>query len=55
MRELRLIQELEPRFNRQSKSWRRYAYLKLTDERFPRLVVSRVARADGANLMVEAA
>jgi len=48
IRELRLIQRLEPRFNRESKTWRRYSYLKLTDERFPRLVVSRVARADGA-------
>jgi len=43
-----LIQRLEPRFNRQSKSWRRYTYLKLTDERFPRLMVTRVMRADGA-------
>jgi DNA polymerase-3 subunit epsilon len=43
-----LIQRLEPRFNRQSKSWRRYSYLKLTDERFPRLMVTRVMRADGA-------
>ena len=48
VRELRLIQRLEPRFNRQSKSWRRYTYLKLTAERLPRLVVTRVMRADGA-------
>ena len=48
VRELRLIQRLEPRFNRQSKSWRRYSYLKLTEERFPRLMVTRVMRADGA-------
>ena len=48
VRELRLIQRLEPRFNRQSKSWRRYTYLKLTAERFPRLVVTRAMRADGA-------
>lgn len=48
VRELRLIQRLEPRFNRESKTWRRYAYLKLTAERFPRLMVTRVARADGA-------
>ncbi len=48
IRELRLIQRLEPRFNRQSKSWRKYAYLKLTAERFPRLVVTRVMRTDGA-------
>jgi hypothetical protein len=43
-----MIQRLEPRFNRQSKSWRRYTYLKLTAERFPRLVVTRVMRADGS-------
>ena len=48
IRELRLIQRLEPRFNRQSKSWRRYTYLKLTAERTPRLIVTRVMRADGA-------
>ena len=51
IRELRLIQRLEPRFNRESKSWRRYTYLKLTAERFPRLVVTRVARADGASYL----
>jgi DNA polymerase-3 subunit epsilon len=48
---LRLIQRLEPRFNRESKTWRRYAYLKLTAERFPRLMVTRVARADGASYL----
>ncbi|HTD49813.1 MAG TPA: DEDD exonuclease domain-containing protein, partial [Acidimicrobiia bacterium] len=51
IRELRLIQALEPRFNRESKTWRRYTYLKLTNERFPRLVVTRVARADGASYL----
>jgi DNA polymerase-3 subunit epsilon len=51
IRELRLIQRLEPRFNRESKSWRKYAYLKLTDERFPRLTVTRVARADDATYL----
>ena len=40
--EVRLIHQLTPRFNRQAKLWRRYAYLKLTlDERFPRLSVVR--------------
>jgi DNA polymerase-3 subunit epsilon len=44
--EVRLIHELLPRFNRQSKRWRRYAYVKLTlDERFPRLSVVRAAKA----------
>ncbi|MDQ1395857.1 MAG: polymerase subunit epsilon, partial [Acidimicrobiaceae bacterium] len=43
--EVRLIHELSPRFNRQAKLWRRYAYLKLTlDERFPRLSVVRSPR-----------
>jgi DNA polymerase-3 subunit epsilon len=40
--EVRLIHQLTPRFNRQAKHWRKYAYLKLTlDERFPRLSVVR--------------
>jgi len=47
--ELRLIQQYEPRFNRQAKSWRAYAYVKLTlGERFPRLSVVREPRRDGA-------
>jgi DNA polymerase-3 subunit epsilon len=49
VREIRLIHEHEPRFNRQAKAWRSYAYLKLTlEERFPRLAVVRDVRADGA-------
>ena len=44
--EVRLIHSLAPRFNRQAKLWRRYAYLKLTlDERFPRLSIVRAVRA----------
>ncbi|HET7653454.1 MAG TPA: DEDD exonuclease domain-containing protein [Acidimicrobiales bacterium] len=44
--EVRLIHEHVPRFNRRTKTWRRYAYLKLTlDERFPRLSVVRAVRA----------
>ena len=47
--EVRLIHELMPRFNRRSKGWRSYAYVKLTaNERFPRLSIARVARDDGA-------
>jgi DNA polymerase-3 subunit epsilon len=47
VREIRLIHEHQPRFNRQSKAWRSYAYLKLTlGERFPRLAVVREARDD---------
>ncbi|MBV8162481.1 MAG: DEDD exonuclease domain-containing protein [Acidimicrobiia bacterium] len=40
--EVLLIHQHMPPFNRRSKAWRRYAYLKLTlDERFPRLSVVR--------------
>jgi DNA polymerase-3 subunit epsilon len=46
--EVRLIHRLEPRFNRQAKTWRRYVYLKLTAERYPRLSVVRAVRNDGA-------
>lgn len=46
--EVRLIHRLEPRFNRQATTWRRYAYLKLTAERFPRLSVVKALRDDGA-------
>jgi DNA polymerase-3 subunit epsilon len=43
--EVRLIHEHVPPFNRRSKLWRRYVYLKLTlDERFPRLSVVRVVK-----------
>ena len=44
--EVRLIHQYSPRYNRRTKTWRRYAYLKLTlDERFPRLSVVRAPRA----------
>lgn len=46
--EVRLIHRLEPRFNRQSTTWRRYSYLKLTAEAFPRLSVVRAIKDDGA-------
>jgi DNA polymerase-3 subunit epsilon len=43
--EVRMIHELKPRYNRQSKLWPKYAYLKLTlDEAFPRLSVVRVPK-----------
>jgi DNA polymerase-3 subunit epsilon len=49
VREIRLIHDHEPRFNRQAKAWRSYAYLKLTlGERFPRLAVVRAVLPDGA-------
>ena len=44
--EVRLIHQLAPRFNRHLTRSRRYVYLKLTDEPFPRLAVARVVRAD---------
>jgi DNA polymerase-3 subunit epsilon len=46
--EARLLHSLRPRYNRQGTRWREYRYLKLTRERFPRLVVARSARNDGA-------
>ena len=46
--EVRLIHKLEPRFNRAATTWRRYVYLKVTDERFPRLSVVRTVRDDRA-------
>ena len=46
--EVRLIHRLEPRYNRQATTWRRYVYLKLTQEPFPRLSVVRAIRDDGA-------
>ena len=51
VREIRLIQAFQPRFNRQAKVWRKYAYLKLTNERFPRLAVTRSAKADGSTYL----
>jgi DNA polymerase-3 subunit epsilon len=48
VRELRMIQALQPRFNRQAKAWRKYCYLKLTTERFPRLMVTRNPPDDGS-------
>jgi DNA polymerase III subunit epsilon len=50
IRELRLIQRLQPRFNRHGKAARASAYLKLTDERFPRLTVTRTPVASGSGL-----
>lgn len=47
--EVRLIHEHLPRFNKQAKTWKRYAYLKLTlNERFPRLSVVKRAKDDGS-------
>ncbi len=48
IREIRLIQRWQPRFNRQGKSQRGYSYVRLTRERFPRIVVTRTAARDGS-------
>ncbi len=46
--EVRMIHEHQPRFNRRSKTWSKYAYLKITlSERFPRLSVVAAAKDDG--------
>jgi DNA polymerase-3 subunit epsilon len=45
--ELRLIQNLRPRFNRRSKNWSKYVYVKLTlAERFPRLSIVGEPKGD---------
>ena len=49
VRELRLIDEHQPRFNRRSKNGRRVVWVKLTSERFPRLSIVKQVRDDGAH------
>ncbi len=49
VRELRLIDEHQPRFNRRSKDGRKQSWVKLTNERFPRLSIVRQVRGDGAH------
>lgn len=46
VRELRLIDALAPRYNRRSKNARRAVWLRLTQERFPRLSIVHRARTD---------
>ena len=46
IRELRLIQGAQPRYNRRSRNPERVAWLKLTDENFPRLIISKGAPMD---------
>jgi len=48
VRELRLIAEHKPRYNRRSRFPERATWLKLTVEAFPRLSVVRLVRDDGA-------
>ncbi|MBI2703712.1 MAG: GIY-YIG nuclease family protein [Actinobacteria bacterium] len=48
VREVRLIHEHQPRYNRHAKDWKKYRWVKLTlEERFPRLAIARVANNDG--------
>ncbi len=49
--EIRMIHELLPRYNRQGTTWAKAAYLKLTDEAFPRLSVVKRVRPDGATYL----
>jgi DNA polymerase-3 subunit epsilon len=51
VREVRLIQHHRPRYNRRGRNPERYAYLKLTKERFPRLSVVRKVLPDGARYL----
>lgn len=46
IREIRLIHAWQPRFNRQGKNTGKYAYVKVTKERFPRVVVTRKLSAN---------
>jgi DNA polymerase III subunit epsilon len=48
VREIRLVQQHQPRFNRQLKQWQSYTYLKLTTDRFPRLSITKHLADDGA-------
>lgn len=48
--EVRMIDQYRPRYNRRSARPERTPWVRLTDEAFPRLVVSRSAAADGADL-----
>jgi DNA polymerase-3 subunit epsilon len=51
VRELRLIAEHKPRYNRRSRFPERALWLKLTTERFPRLSVVRKHGSDGATYL----
>jgi DNA polymerase-3 subunit epsilon len=51
VRELRLIAEHEPRYNRRSRRSRRRPWVKLTAETYPRLSIVAHVRADGATYL----
>jgi len=50
VRELRLIAEHDPRYNRRSRSPERMPWVRLTDEAFPRLSVVREVRQDATHI-----
>ncbi len=49
--ESRLITQLLPRYNRRGTRWRKYVYVKLTAETFPRLAIVRVPKVDGGHYL----
>ncbi len=49
--ESRLIAQLLPRYNRRGTRWKKYVYLKLTAEPFPRLAVVRAPKVDGGHYL----
>ncbi len=51
IRELRMIGETKPRYNRRSRFPERVVWLKLTDEPFPRLSIVRDLKDDGATYL----
>lgn len=51
VREIRLIQQHRPRYNRRGRDPERYCYLKLTRERWPRLSIVRKMLDDGAHYL----
>jgi DNA polymerase-3 subunit epsilon len=51
VRELRLIQGASPRYNRRSRFPERVAWIKLTDENFPRLTISKIAPKDPSGVI----
>jgi DNA polymerase-3 subunit epsilon len=51
VRELRLIAEHKPRYNRRSRFPERATYVKLTAERYPRLSLVRAVRDDGGTYL----
>jgi DNA polymerase-3 subunit epsilon len=51
VRELRLIQGANPRYNRRSRFPEKSSWIKLTDENFPRLVISKGAPIDPSGVI----